>query len=293
MTKPTDKTRPGPLKALAAACLLLPVAAIGPAPAQQAPPPPPKATDQDWADALRITREIALDTARTPEMRKAAMMAHVRLHLTRGGSDQALKACREVFDNPKEQVVAEAALRAACFVMRQTHGHVGAQQKLLADWARSARGAASQQGLRVVRADLARTSAYLMGLAARNPTPPEIHPVMPAWGRVVPGRGPAALTVPKPPIARPPWLAFPPGQGLRPLQRIALPVATPPRWLATDKNGVPKPLQIKLPVYTPPAYTAPDKRTGICRALQVTFPVYAPPSWYARVRFPLLKEAKK
>jgi len=245
--------------------------AVGPLGAQQAgvPKPAAPATASDWAEAVKIVRQVALDTDRPAEQRVSAVIAHARMQLAQGKPAEALKTSWEVFNNPKDQAVAVAALQAASLVSRQTHDHLGAQQALVDDWAKKAVGAASKQAINVLRADLNRTRGYLMGLAGRRPTPAPIRPAMPSWGRPDPRSGPRALGVasPKPKVPR------------------CVSSAADPR--------APSPFQVKLPVAKPPAWGSIAGKNRPPAALSGALPVYNLPPWYGRARFPLLKEPSK
>ncbi|KPK82837.1 MAG: hypothetical protein AMJ81_09075 [Phycisphaerae bacterium SM23_33] len=252
----------------AALALVVAVVAIGPGSAQQpADKPPEPLTPQEWADALKVAREIALDTSRPVEQRANAMMAYARMQLARNQPAEALQTCWAVFDNPKEQAVAEAAARAACLVTRNTGGCLWGQRRLLEEWAQKAKGPASRQALKVVRDSHARITAYLMGLAGARPTPPPIRPAMPHWGQPAPNGGPGVFRFGSPPVVAPPWLTAQPGQGLRMFQ-VPVPVIQTHPCLGRDNSGIPNALRLALPEYTPP-------------------------EWYRRVQFPPLKGTEK
>jgi hypothetical protein len=261
----TGTHRSSAIRLLAGLVLVVAMAAIRPGWAQQ--PAPKPLTPQEWADALKTVREIALDPGRPVEQRANAVMAYARMQLARNQPAEALKTCWAVFDNPKDQAVAIAAARAACLVTRNTGGYLWGQRALLDEWAGRARGPASKQALARVRNDHARVTGYLMGLAGKRPAPPPIRPMMPHWGRPAAKSGPGVFRFGSPHVGAPGWLKMPPGQGLRMFQ-VPVPVIKPDACIAKDKDGVP-------------------------RALRLTLPEYVPPPWYQRVRFPPLKETKK
>lgn len=282
----------GAVRGLAVLALVVWLGAVGPSGAQQPPSTPAgPPTPQEWADALDLTRQIALDTNRPPEQRANAVMAHARMQLARGAAAEALKTCWEVFDNPKEQAVAEAALRAACLVSRSAQGHLGGPQQLLAEWAKKAKGPASTQALRTLTNDYARMAGYLMSLAAQRPTPPPVRPELPQWGRPAGPAGPGVLRFASPNVVAPNWLAPQPGEGLRVFQ-VPVPAVKPEPGMALDKLGVPKALQLSLPEYVPPELMARDQ-TGCPRALLLKLPEYVAADWYRRLQLPTLKEAPK
>jgi hypothetical protein len=283
--------RPGARLLAAALALVVLAGVLASGLAQQPAKPAAAPTAEDWDAALRIVREIALDTARPAEQRANAVTAYARMQLARGRPAEATKTCWDVFDNPKDQAVAVAAARAAGLVARHGAGHLGAPRRLAAEWARKARGPASKRAIATVGNDYTRMAGYLMGLARKRPTPPPIRVAVPPWGRPAPKSGPAVLRVALPTVAAPPWLKMQPGQGLRMFQ-VPVPVVKPDRCIAADKQGVPKALQLALPVYSPPPLMARDKARRP-KALVLTIPEYTPPAWYRRVTFPRLKEPKK
>lgn len=289
----TGTRRTSAIRLVAGLALMVSVGAIGASSAQQPPvrSPPKPLTPQEWADALKIVRQIALDTGRPAEQRANAVMAYARMQLARNQPAEATKTCWAVFDNPKDQAVAVAAARAACLVTRNTGGYLWGQRRLLDEWAKKARGPASKQALARVRNDQARVTGHLMGLARKRPAPPPIRRMMPHWGRPAAKSGPGVFRFRSPQVAAPGWLKMQPGQGLRMFQ-VPVPVIKPDPCIAKDKAGVPKALRLALPVYTPPGLMTRDK-AGCPRALVLTLPEYVPPPWYKRVQFPPLKETKK
>jgi len=257
--------------------------------ATDAPAPP---TDEQWKLAVAAARKVALDPAEPDEYRANAVIAYAKMQAHRGQVAEALKVCRQVFDNPTNPPVATAAIKAGCFLRRHADGQMGGPGALIAQWERTAKGGASRQALNTARTDLNRMRAALMSLAGRRPVPPARFPDMPAWGRRRGQDPPHALNFSRPKVD-PPGYILPRKDAGPAALAVSPPEIKPPSWLTTE-DARRDPLNVKLPVYESPRwYPARDGRTGIPAALNLSLPTYSPPSWVARVSFPLLKPAKK
>jgi hypothetical protein len=215
-------------------------------------------SEKDWQDALAVIRQVALDTTEAEEHRANAVAAYAKLLVRRGRHGEALEFCRKVLTGANGQHVADAALRAGCFVARHRHGHLRAEFDFLAT--------ASHGRAATVRNELLRAIQALDALAGKAMTPPPVTPRWPHWAAAVPGKAPGVLDLPAAAASAPGWYPRP---DIAPdLFRVKLPTIEPPGWYRFE-----------------PGKAHP--------ALHVTHPKMAPPHWYSRVPFPPLKEPRK
>ena len=226
-----------------------------------------KATAEEWQAALTAVKQVALDAAQAGPRRANAVMAYAKLQSLRSQHADAIQTCWEVLKVATAAELAEAAVRAAGFVARQLHGHLGGPVELIDDWIKKAPSGPGRAALGKVRMDLVKARQYLMGVAARKMPPGPIRTRMPGWAVIRPKSGVPVLNLPSPRIVT-------------------------PRWMAIQKDRGPSALRVSLPAIPPSALLSRDK-AGVPRALQVSFPEYTAPNWYKRVGFPLLKEDKK
>lgn len=250
------------------AAAALAAAALAAAVAARAQGPAVKATPQEWTLALTAVKQVAMSPQRPVLHRANAVMAYAKLQSFRAQHADAQQTCWEVLKAARTPELAEAAARAAGFVSRQVHGHLGGCLALIDDWARKAPGGPGREALAKVRMDLIKARQYLAGQAAKKMPPMPLRVGMAGWAAIRPKSGVSVVTFPTPQVVTPVWMAITPGRG-------------------------PSALTVSVPDIPPSPLLGRDKSTGIPSALAVTFPVYSAPDWYQRVTFPLLTEPKK
>lgn len=214
--------------------VLLGAVALAPVLLAGATDPPAKATEEEWRDALATCRKVAFDAGELAPQRVAAIAAYARLLVARGQADKALAECKQCVVDTNVPLVAEAALRTACQLTRQSGGTLAAEVALLESWKDAIPAGPTRPAFEAARQEVARVRVFLTDLQGRRMVPEPARVALPGWAVSPPaGAGPAVLNLQSQAPALPAWAAPADGNGPAALKSVTVPVLAPPGWCAT------------------------------------------------------------